>query len=475
MMKRGIIILLCCAMLSIWGWAKMPEAMLVLDASGSMMGQIGGESKIASAQRVFAEVVPTFPKETPLGLVVYGHRAKKKCDDIELLHPLGLNNRDVLLQSAKTIKPLGMTPISDAIAKALGSFSKDATQHIVVLLSDGIETCKADPCAFVRTLKDADAKLILYIVGFGVKADESASLRCMAEAGGGEYFDARDASKLLEAFQTIGQKVEVAVEEAKTVTKKVATGLGKLHILLPKEAAISLADIKLIRASDDKLIKTAEQPDADATYPLPSGEYRIVLGFANPNYQPPTDVTLGSYTVEPKMTTEVRLGALAYNIAPALQKLPAAAVTVASSGNSFALELQSHNNGYYLFKPKPLPIGEYQVGILYSQSKTPMLFTAPVQIEEAHTTYVTIDSGFKIIKPSQGDDVQRWELVEGNGGKSVLGVERRWDNQYPLWESFAVSPGRYSVRFFLKGMPEPLDAGELEIKKGELVEFESGL
>ena len=64
------------------------NAILVLDASGSMWGEVGGRSKIEIARETVASVVDTLPKDTRLGLMAYGHNREGDCTDIELLLPV---------------------------------------------------------------------------------------------------------------------------------------------------------------------------------------------------------------------------------------------------------------------------------------------------------------------------------------------------------------------------------------------------
>jgi hypothetical protein len=65
------------------------RVILVLDASGSMWGQIGSKSKMDIAKQVVGKVIGTWKPEDELGLVAYGHRKKGACDDIETLIPPG--------------------------------------------------------------------------------------------------------------------------------------------------------------------------------------------------------------------------------------------------------------------------------------------------------------------------------------------------------------------------------------------------
>ena len=60
------------------------RSIVVLDASGSMWGQIDGRPKIEIARETLGEVLGAIPTENEIGLMVYGHRTKGACDDIEL-------------------------------------------------------------------------------------------------------------------------------------------------------------------------------------------------------------------------------------------------------------------------------------------------------------------------------------------------------------------------------------------------------
>lgn len=54
-----------------------------------------------------------------------------------------------------------------------------------------------------------------------------------------------------------------------------------------------------------------------------SGDYSLTaLLFANPNYQPPTEMPLGDFSVAKGETTEFALGAVAFNVAAELKEAP---------------------------------------------------------------------------------------------------------------------------------------------------------
>ena len=68
-------------------------SMLVLDASGSMWGQIQGRSKIEIAREAVGTMLKTWPRKQQIGLMAYGHRSKGDCADIEMLKAPGVMSR----------------------------------------------------------------------------------------------------------------------------------------------------------------------------------------------------------------------------------------------------------------------------------------------------------------------------------------------------------------------------------------------
>lgn len=455
---------------------SMPELFVVFDASGSMWGQIDAIAKIESSKKILTEVLPTFPAQMPIGLIVYGHRDKSSCSDIELMEPLALSNRQAVLNKITTVRPLGMTPMIDAVTKALEQFTDAQGQKIVILLSDGIETCHQDPCGQMQQLHAKYPQSILHVIGFGVNSETAKQLECLAQAGSGRYFHAEDAHKLTAAFNELNTSMTQTVAQVTSISKSAKSSLGKLRIIMPQESQKSVATAVIFAAQSDTPKKTVEQPANDTLHPLPAGAYRIALGYANPNYRPATDVNLTTLEVLGGAETTLALGALSFNRAPTLQKLPVAAVEIRSQNSDVSLRLQEHDNDYYLYLPKPLPEGVYDVALRYKQSEEATLIASGISVLASRTTPIEIDTSFTMKKPEDAKEWVGWELIDTQSNRSILKLTRRWDNDYPLWSTFALGAGTYKVMVWLKGMNEPLEASDaLQIKKGESVTFDSGM
>ncbi|WOC16097.1 vWA domain-containing protein [Pseudochrobactrum sp. MP213Fo] len=180
--------------------AAAEDVIIVYDASGSMWGQIGGTSKIEIARDVMTDLVTGWSDDINLGLVAYGHRSEGDCRDIETLIEPGPLDRARFISTVNGIRPKGKTPISAAVQHAAELLSYRDTPATVVLISDGLETCQADPCALAEQLARQGVKFTTHVVGFDLEDEAHASLACIAENTGGVFVPAQNAAELKDAL-----------------------------------------------------------------------------------------------------------------------------------------------------------------------------------------------------------------------------------------------------------------------------------
>ena len=171
---------------------------MIVDASGSMAARLGTETRLDAARRVLLDRLAGWKPDTRLALVAYGHRRPSDCGDIETLVPLGPIDLARTKRRLGDLRARGMTPLSAALRHAAGLLPKDG--GTIFLVSDGLETCKEDPCAVARSLRAANAKLVIHVVGFGILEDERQALACIAAEGGGQMASAADAKALAAAL-----------------------------------------------------------------------------------------------------------------------------------------------------------------------------------------------------------------------------------------------------------------------------------
>ena len=150
-----------------------------------------------AAKQVMTELVGDLPQGVRAGLMAYGHRQKNDCKDVELLLGIEPVAKDALTQKIPTLHPLGQTPISDSIREAANVLKGMPGKKAVILVSDGEETCRQDPCRVAADLKKADIDLKIHVVGFGLDTPAAKKqLQCVANATGGTYAEAGNAAEL---------------------------------------------------------------------------------------------------------------------------------------------------------------------------------------------------------------------------------------------------------------------------------------
>src|SRR5262245_33280379 len=91
--------------------AQAGDAILILDASGSMWGQVDGQTKISAARKAVDSILSKWNSSDRLGLMAYGHRSKGDCKDIELIVPVGSFDAERIRKSVRALSPKGKTPI----------------------------------------------------------------------------------------------------------------------------------------------------------------------------------------------------------------------------------------------------------------------------------------------------------------------------------------------------------------------------
>jgi len=187
---------------------------IVVDASRSMWGRMGGEPKMVVAKQILEDVSYWFPEDLDLALRAYGSTSasdNNDCADSTLLVPFGEDNREPIRQAIAGLRPLGQTPIAYALNEAARDFGPLQNDRALVLVTDGIESCGGDPVEAARELRAQG--IMVHLIGFGLgnAADEdAASLQAVADASGGRYVIAGSAEELKDALaQTVATSFSV--------------------------------------------------------------------------------------------------------------------------------------------------------------------------------------------------------------------------------------------------------------------------
>ncbi|PJJ60883.1 vWA domain-containing protein [Hymenobacter chitinivorans] len=203
---------------------KVTRILFVLDASGSMMAPWEGKPRWDVARSLLSKMVDSlnaYPN-LELALRAYGHQhpnSENNCEDSKLEVPFAPKNAKAIKARLATLKAQGNTPITYSILQSAGDFPTDkSSRNVLILITDGLESCKGDPCATSVALQRKHVFLRPFIIGLGAERDFGKQLECL-----GQYYNAADVS----TFRTILDNVISQTLTKTTVSINLTDEAGK--------------------------------------------------------------------------------------------------------------------------------------------------------------------------------------------------------------------------------------------------------
>ena len=179
---------------------------IIMDASGSMRALIStGRSRFAVAKEAIITLSSELPSDIDATLWVYGHRLDQSdpaasCQDIEQVIPFGRIDPEAFAEVVTSLNAIGYTPIATTLQMAADSLPPDSPK-LIVLMSDGEESCGGDPCEVAETLEAGGFELVVNTIGFAADAETRAQLQCIANVTGGTYYEAQNAGALIDSLR----------------------------------------------------------------------------------------------------------------------------------------------------------------------------------------------------------------------------------------------------------------------------------
>jgi hypothetical protein len=250
------------------------SVLLILDASGSMNAKLpNGETRIAVAQRAIKGVAGFIPAQAQISLRMYGAQSparQKNCQDTHLAVPFGAASAagGAITTSVDGAKAQGYTPIAYSLGQAANDFPADAKERVIVLVSDGKETCQGDPVVAAKAL--AAKGITVHTVGFIVDTAARGQLQAIARATGGTYFDAPVGPELPDTL-----KSAFAACKKRVVTLPPKPQPGKLRTT----SATWLSSHAVLNAETGE--KAGEFNSSRREIALPAGIYEVKFGPAS--------------------------------------------------------------------------------------------------------------------------------------------------------------------------------------------------
>lgn len=227
------------------------KLLIIYDSSNSMWGLLQDQTrKVEAGRAALARLMQTGIDNRQIGFRAYGHRRSKDCRDSQLM--VGFNDaknaRSLITSAVNDIDPKGKTPITYSLQEGRKDFQ--GTAGDILLVTDGIETCDADPCALMKDWKASNVDIRVHVVGVGLNNAEQSAISCIADISGGQYFDANSAERFTDALTEAKEAVVDApapdrqvIAEAPTPKKKLKSTVEDVQ---PDEVVITDFTLRVI-------------------------------------------------------------------------------------------------------------------------------------------------------------------------------------------------------------------------------------
>ena len=187
------------------------DAMIVFDASGSMSGNqtLGipnSRPRIDEVRSALAQVLPTATKHRKVGLITYGPGPYNQCNVKLDLKPTP-DAANIIMSTVNALVPAGKTPLTSAVEQAAEVLDYRSKPGVIVVVTDGEETCGGSPCELAKQLHLLGDQLTVHAIGFRYEGfswtggSPVMELQCLAEQNNGLYIKANSEEDLVEALE----------------------------------------------------------------------------------------------------------------------------------------------------------------------------------------------------------------------------------------------------------------------------------
>lgn len=182
--------------------------------------------KYESVLAVLKQSMALVPDTVALGLRLYGAKEKKanqpvpgtECANTKLVLPLHTNNNKQLLKELDEWETYGLSPLTYSLHAAFEKDLKDVKEKtLVILLTEGLDTCGHDPVDFVRSRKNQISPIV--VISFATNPKYvGRKLNAIAQYSSGLYFES---DKLTDYWALLKKiKIEQTEQPAKALKGK---------------------------------------------------------------------------------------------------------------------------------------------------------------------------------------------------------------------------------------------------------------
>ncbi len=199
------------------------DAMLVFDGSASMdelSFDVSRKTRIVDARDALRDALPDITPFRRVGLLTYGPGANTdSCANIDLRFGPRADAAVDIISQIDGMQPKGLTALAASVRAAADALDYRNRSGIVVLVTDGNETCGGRPCALGSALAQEARDLTVHVIGFQVVVDffswdnpeqvdvgaGNTVAKCLADRTGGLYVSTETVDELADALRaTLG-------------------------------------------------------------------------------------------------------------------------------------------------------------------------------------------------------------------------------------------------------------------------------
>ncbi len=380
---------------------KIPEKTRILflfDGSGSMLepwGKERNQTKISVAKSILSHLIDSLKQNEKLELAlrIYGHRSPREinnCKDTYLEVPFKTKNHDAIIAKLKEIKPKGVTPITYSLEQAANDFpTNQGYRNIIILITDGIESCGGDLCATSRALQQKGVFLRPYIIGIGLQAEKT--LECA-----GKFIDADTPGKfhsvLNDAIEASFAKTTVSIELLDASNQPTETNVNVTF-------ANSLTHVSMYEFVHFR----DKQGKSDTVQIDPVVDYDIIVNTVPTVVQRNVSITIGKHNV---INIPVPQGNLA--IQQEGRKDSNLTSIIRTKDKNETINTQQSNetfrylSGKYEVETLTLPRRIFQVDIQPNKTQSVLLPSPGI------VNFNTISTGYGSLYELKSDGTQKW-------------------------------------------------------------------
>ncbi|MEI6815878.1 MAG: VWA domain-containing protein [Bacteroidota bacterium] len=400
---------------------ELTRILFLFDCSGSMNANWKTAPKMAIAKKLLGELLDSLKKINNLDLALrcFGHQVPwppGDCNDTRLEVPFAKKNADVIKVRLNNIEAKGTTPIALSLQACEKDFPDVNARNIIIMITDGIEECKGDPCAISYELQKKGISLKPFIIGIGLDEGLKKSFDCV-----GTYYDASNEND----FKVVLKVVISQVLNNTTCQVNLLDVYGK-----PTETNVNMTFYNMTSGLEKydyvHTMNARGIPDTLRLDPLVT--YKIMVHTIPPIEKDSVILTPGKHTI---IGIDAPQGDLLLKL-PGMSDYNNLKCIVRKSKEMNTLNVQDFNTDIkYL-------VGKYDLEIL----SLPRMYVNNVDITQSHTTTVQVPQPGLVTIISNSKGYGTIYSIEKNELNLIYNL-----NENNFKETLVLLPGTYKAVF----------------------------